>query len=77
MTHDRLRLGLIGAGWITPMHLDALDRLGRTELVGVASARLASAEATAGPRGATAYDDYERMFDAARPEMQPDAPQKD
>lgn len=69
MTHDRLRLGFIGAGWITPMHLDALDRLGRTELVGVASARLASAEMTAGPRDAKAYDDYERMLDEQRPDV--------
>lgn len=30
MAPDTLRLGLIGAGWITPAHLDALDRLGRT-----------------------------------------------
>ena len=47
MTHDRLRLGVIGAGWITSIHLAALDRLDRTTLVGVASARLESAEATA------------------------------
>ena len=46
---DRLRLGVIGAGWITSIHLAALDRLDRTTLVGVASARLESAEATAGP----------------------------
>ena len=69
MTHDRLRLGLIGAGWITPMHLAAFDRLDRTELVGVASARLSSAEATAGPRGAAAYDDAERMLDEQRPDI--------
>ena len=44
MSADRLRLCLIGAGWITPAHLDALDRLGRTRLMGVASARLERAE---------------------------------
>ena len=69
MTHDRLRLGLIGAGWITPMHLAAFDRLDRTTLVGVSSARLASAEATAVPRGAAAYDDAERMLDEQRPDI--------
>ena len=69
MTPDRLRLGLIGAGWITPMHLAAFDRLDRTTLVGVSSARLASAEATAGPRGAAAYDDAERMLDEQRPDI--------
>ena len=69
MTNDRLRLGLIGAGWITPMHLAAFDRLGRTTLVGVSSARLASAETAAGPRGAAAYDDAERMLDEQRPDI--------
>lgn len=68
-SHDRLRLGLIGAGWITPMHLAAFDRLRRTTLVGVASARLASAEATAVPRGAAAYDDIDRMLDEQRPDV--------
>ncbi|MEJ7748636.1 MAG: Gfo/Idh/MocA family oxidoreductase [Candidatus Limnocylindrales bacterium] len=65
---DRLRLGLIGAGWIVPAHLAALDRLGRTDLVGVASGRLASARATAEPRGVEAYDDIERMLDEQRPD---------
>ena len=69
MTRDRLRLGLIGAGWIVPKHLAALDRLDRTELVGVASAHLASAEATAGPRDVAAYDDIERMLDDQRPDV--------
>jgi myo-inositol 2-dehydrogenase / D-chiro-inositol 1-dehydrogenase len=69
LTRDRLRLALIGAGWITPMHLAALDRLDRTTLVGVASARLASAEVTAAPRGAAAYDDIERMLDEQRPDV--------
>lgn len=69
MAPDTLRLGLIGAGWITPAHLDALDRLGRTRLVGVASARLERARATAEPRGAIAYDHVERMLDEQRPEV--------
>ncbi len=52
-----------------PAHLAALDRLGRTEVVGVASARLTSAQATAGARGATAYDDIERMLDEQHPDV--------
>lgn len=64
-----LRLALIGAGWITPAHLAALDRLGRTQLVGVASAREESARATADPRGAAAYVDVERMLDEQRPDV--------
>jgi myo-inositol 2-dehydrogenase/D-chiro-inositol 1-dehydrogenase len=66
---DTLRLGLIGAGWITPAHLAALDRLGRTRLVGVASARLESAAATAAPRGAAAYDNVTAMLDEQRPDV--------
>ena len=49
-----LRLVMIGAGWITPAHLAALDRLGRTRLLGVASTHLESARAMAEPRDATA-----------------------
>ena len=63
------RLALIGAGWITPAHLAALDRLGRTTLVGVASAHLERAQATAEPRGATGYDDIERLLDEQRPDI--------
>ena len=68
---DGHRLILIGAGWITRYHLAALDRLGRTRLVGVASARLESARATAEPRGAAAYADIdlERMLDEQRPDL--------
>jgi predicted dehydrogenase len=66
---NQLRLVLIGAGWITPLHLAALDRLGRTRLVGVASAREESARATAEPRGATAYTDVDRMLDEQRPDL--------
>jgi len=66
-----LRLVLIGAGWISGYHLAALDRLGRTRLVGVASGSQASAGATAEPRGATAYlnSDLERMLDEQRPDI--------
>jgi myo-inositol 2-dehydrogenase/D-chiro-inositol 1-dehydrogenase len=66
-----LRLVLIGAGWITPAHLAGLDRLGRTQLVGVASARDESARATAEQRGAAAYAsvDLERMLDEQRPDV--------
>ena len=64
-----LRLVLIGAGWITPAHLTALDRLGRTRLVGVASAREKSTRATAEPRGVAAYVDVERMLDEQRPDL--------
>ena len=69
-TGDReLRLVLIGAGWISGIHLSALDRLGRTRLVGVVSAREERARATAEPYGATAYLDVDRMLDEQRPDV--------
>jgi predicted dehydrogenase len=64
-----LRLALVGAGWITPFHLAALDRLGRTALVGVAASRLERAAATAEPRGARAYDDLRRLLDDQTPDV--------
>lgn len=59
---------MIGAGWITQIHLEALDRLGRTTLVGVASKREESARAMATPRGAAGYTDIDRMLDEQRPD---------
>jgi predicted dehydrogenase len=50
-------------------HLAALDRLGRTRLVSVASAREESARATAGPYQAAAYTDVGRMLDEQRPDV--------
>ena len=50
-------------------HLAALDRLGRTRLVAVASARDESARATAGPYQAAAYTDVDRMLDEQRPDV--------
>jgi myo-inositol 2-dehydrogenase / D-chiro-inositol 1-dehydrogenase len=68
MTAD-LRLVVIGAGWIVPHHLAALDRLGRTTLVGVASAREERAAAVAAPHGARASADPIRLLDEVRPDV--------
>ena len=64
-----LKLVLIGAGWIGSYHLAALGRLGRTRLVGVASARLERAEEVAFPHGAVASADPERLLDELRPDV--------
>ncbi len=69
---ETLRLALVGAGWISGYHLAALDRLGRTHLVGVASGSLERARAVAAPRGAAAYagdDGLDRLLDEQRPEV--------
>jgi predicted dehydrogenase len=65
---DRHRLAFVGAGWITPMHLAALDRLERTTLVAVAAPRMERAASVARPRGAEAYVDVARMVDEQRPD---------
>jgi myo-inositol 2-dehydrogenase / D-chiro-inositol 1-dehydrogenase len=65
----RLRLGLIGTGWITDLHLDALDRLGRTSLVGVVSAIPDRAERIVERRGGTAYRELTTMLDEQRPDV--------
>jgi myo-inositol 2-dehydrogenase/D-chiro-inositol 1-dehydrogenase len=64
-----LRLGLIGAGWIAGLHLEALARLGRTELVGVVSGTGRGAEMTAGRWGGVAYPNVAAMLDGAAPDV--------
>lgn len=66
MTH---RLGLIGAGWIAGLHLEALARIGRTELVGVVSGTGAGAATVADQWGGAVYDRPEAMLDEARPDV--------
>jgi len=65
------RLALIGAGWISGYHLAALERLGRTRLVAVASGSLASAARTAATHGGAAYptSELERLLDEHRPDI--------
>ncbi len=63
-----IRLGLVGGGWISRLHLEALERLGRTELVGVVAGSRATAEAVTGRFGGTAYDTLDRLLDAGRPD---------
>jgi myo-inositol 2-dehydrogenase/D-chiro-inositol 1-dehydrogenase len=64
-----IRLGLVGGGWISRLHLEALERLGRTELVGVVGGRRETAEDVTARWGGRPYDDLEGMLDGARPEV--------
>lgn len=61
-----MRLGLIGAGWIAGLHLEALARLGRTELVGAVSGTGAGAAALTSRWGGRAYEDLDQLLDDAR-----------
>ena len=64
-----LRLGLVGGGWISGLHLEALQRLERTELIGVVAGSRATADAVTGQWGGTSYDDLDRMLEAGRPDV--------
>lgn len=66
---DRLRLGLVGTGWITALHLAALERLDRTQLVGVVSASSERGGETTSRWGGTAYSSVAAMLDGARPDV--------
>ena len=64
-----LRLGLVGGGWISRLHLEALQRLGRTELIGVVAGSRATADEVTAEWGGTSYDDLDRMLEAGRPDV--------
>ena len=64
-----LRLGLVGGGWISQLHLEALKRLDRTELIGVVAGSRATADAVTGQWGGTSYDDLDRMLEDGRPDV--------
>jgi len=66
---DRLRLGLVGTGWITGLHLAALARLERTELVGVVSGSIDRAAALTLRWGGSAHPEVRRMLDDERPDV--------
>ena len=59
-----VRLGLVGGGWISRLHLEALERLGRTELVGVVSRTAETGDAVDDPLG---RDALRRRRHDARP----------
>lgn len=66
---DSLRLGLVGTGWISTLHLTALERLGRTSVVGVVSRSLERASSVADRWGGTAHTDLVRMLEEVRPDV--------
>ena len=63
------RLGLVGGGWIARQHLEALGRLGRTNLVGVVSRTTETADGVTAQWGGTGYADLDEMLDQARPDV--------
>jgi len=64
-----VRLGLVGGGWISRLHLEALERLGRTKLVGVVSRTAETGDAVTARWGGTRYDDLDTMLAKGKPEV--------
>jgi predicted dehydrogenase len=64
-----VRLGLVGGGWISRHHLEALERLGRTKLVGVVSRTAETGDAVTSLWGGTRYDDLDTMLAKAKPDV--------
>ena len=61
-----LRLGLVGGGWISRHHLEALERLGRTQLVGVVARTRDTADTVTARWGGKRFDDLDVMLDKAK-----------
>ena len=60
----RIGMGIIGAGFVGPHHVDAVRRLGFVDIVGVAGSSDASAKKKADAIGARkAYGSYEALLD--------------
>ncbi len=64
-----VRLGLVGGGWISRQHLEALERLGRTKLVGVVARTAETGDAVTTRWGGTRYDDVDTMLAKAKPDV--------
>jgi myo-inositol 2-dehydrogenase/D-chiro-inositol 1-dehydrogenase len=64
-----LRLGLVGGGSISRQHLEALERLGRTKLVGVVSRTAETGDAITARWGGARYDDLDAMLARTKPEV--------
>ena len=58
-----LRVGLVGAGWISRIHVPALDAAPDVQLVAACDTEIDRALAITEPRGARAYERWEQMLD--------------
>ena len=59
---NKLRVGIVGCGRISVMHLVSIDHLDVTELVACCDIKPDRAESVAKQYGVTAYTDYDEMF---------------
>lgn len=66
---EALRAAMIGGGWITDIHLDALSRVAGVEPVAVMARTEATAQRSAGRWGLTPYTDVDALLDQERPDV--------
>src|SRR5690349_1546158 len=60
----RIKMGIVGAGFVGPHHIDAVRRLGFVDVVGIAGSNDASAAAKAKALGVPkSYGGYEALLD--------------
>jgi predicted dehydrogenase len=60
----KIRAGIIGAGFVGPLHMEAARRLGYVDFVGIATSNLASAQKKADQFGiAMAFESYEQLLE--------------
>ena len=59
------RVGIIGSGWITAVHLRVLSGFADVKVAGIASRNLGAAAPLAEAIGARLYSDYRSMLDSA------------
>ncbi|HXO08142.1 MAG TPA: Gfo/Idh/MocA family oxidoreductase, partial [Solirubrobacteraceae bacterium] len=59
----RLKVGIIGGGWIARRHVPAIDAAPEVELVAACDADVERAHAIADPRGAHAYQDWRELLE--------------
>lgn len=68
--YSRLRVAMLGCGFVAPLHLAGWRAVEGVEVVAVGARNRAAAEDFARTHGiAQAYDDLERMLDEARPDV--------
>jgi predicted dehydrogenase len=64
----KLKVGIIGTGWIAELHLEALKKIGEVKIAAVAGRNLPRAQALAAGCGAVAYEDYHDMLSKEKPD---------
>jgi predicted dehydrogenase len=60
---DKIRVGIVGAGWIAQAHYRILEKLEAADVVAVCDVDRARAEALAGGAGVRTYTDWRELLD--------------